>query len=149
MKIGILSDTHNLLPGPVLEGLTGVDHIIHAGDVCEDWILSELSHIAPVTAVLGNNDVLRLPMTARVSLGGLRFLAVHILNSGDARRAIASEAPDVVVFGHTHVPCNKIIESVRYFNPGSVRSGRQGHARSFAVVTLENQGFEADFSILS
>ena len=33
MKIGILSDTHGFLREEVKEGLTGVDHIIHAGDI--------------------------------------------------------------------------------------------------------------------
>ena len=33
MLIGILSDTHGLLRQEVIDGLKGVDHIIHAGDL--------------------------------------------------------------------------------------------------------------------
>ena len=33
MKLGILSDTHNLLRPQVLSALRGVDVILHAGDV--------------------------------------------------------------------------------------------------------------------
>ena len=33
MLIGILSDTHGLLRQEVIDGLEGVDHIIHAGDI--------------------------------------------------------------------------------------------------------------------
>ena len=33
MKLGILSDTHNLLRPQVLSAIQGVDAILHAGDV--------------------------------------------------------------------------------------------------------------------
>ena len=37
-------------------GLTGVDHIIHAGDIGHPEIVIALSRIAPVTAIRGNVD---------------------------------------------------------------------------------------------
>ncbi len=40
----------------VIEGLQGVDHIIHAGDIDKKEVLDELEKIAPVTAVRGNAD---------------------------------------------------------------------------------------------
>ena len=33
MLIGVISDTHGLLRPETLEALTGVEHIIHAGDI--------------------------------------------------------------------------------------------------------------------
>jgi len=39
----------------------GVDHILHAGDIGPDFLIAQLGAIAPVTAVLGNNDSSRLP----------------------------------------------------------------------------------------
>lgn len=41
MRIGIVSDTHGLLRREVIEGLQGVDHIIHAGDIDKKEVLSE------------------------------------------------------------------------------------------------------------
>ena len=39
MRIGIVSDTHGLLRKEVIEGLQGVDHIIHAGDIDKKEVL--------------------------------------------------------------------------------------------------------------
>jgi putative phosphoesterase len=54
--IGVISDTHGLLRPEALAALQGSDYIIHAGDVGDPQILSELAAIAPLTAVCGNVD---------------------------------------------------------------------------------------------
>ncbi len=51
MRTGIVSDTHGLLRREVIEGLQGVDRIIHAGDIDKKEVLNELEKIAPVTAM--------------------------------------------------------------------------------------------------
>ena len=65
MLIGLISDTHitqkrGKLPQRVLKEFMSVDLIIHAGDITQKKVLEELEKIAPVTAVLGNNDKLNL-----------------------------------------------------------------------------------------
>jgi uncharacterized protein len=57
LTIGVISDTHGLLRPEALEALTGVDHILHAGDVGNPRILDWLQELAPVTAIRGNVDV--------------------------------------------------------------------------------------------
>ena len=57
MKLGIISDTHDLLRPEVLAALTGVDAILHAGDINSQQILDQLQTIAPVYAVRGNADL--------------------------------------------------------------------------------------------
>ena len=54
--IGVISDTHGLLRPEAGMALHGVEMILHAGDIGKPEILEELSKIAPVTAVRGNND---------------------------------------------------------------------------------------------
>jgi len=59
--IGVVSDTHaprkaRELPSGLMEGLEGVDLIIHAGDINNDSVICELEAIAPVHAVAGNTD---------------------------------------------------------------------------------------------
>ena len=49
--IGIISDTHGLVRPDVHTALTGVELILHAGDVGGQDILMELGLIAPVRAV--------------------------------------------------------------------------------------------------
>jgi len=56
MRIGVVSDTHELLRPEALERLAGVDHIIHAGDIGSPKIVPRLAQIAPVTAIRGNID---------------------------------------------------------------------------------------------
>ena len=56
MKIGIISDTHDLLRPEVLSGLHGCQAILHAGDICRQEIIDKLEKLAPVYVVRGNND---------------------------------------------------------------------------------------------
>src|SRR5687768_18148526 len=109
MKIGLISDTHNYLDPRVAKIFEGVDHILHGGDVGLPLIIVELEQIAPVTAVVGNTDEgLPLRETEVVMLDGKKFLVHHIVTAGvgSPRTAekLKAEAPDVVVYGHTHKP---------------------------------------------
>ena len=55
-RIGIISDTHGLLRPEEERHLTGVDHIVHAGDIGRPEIVDALRRIAPLTAIRGNVD---------------------------------------------------------------------------------------------
>lgn len=54
--IGIISVTHGVVRQEAADALSGCDLIVHAGDVGAPTVLEELRAIAPVVAVLGNND---------------------------------------------------------------------------------------------
>ncbi len=56
LLVGVLSDTHGRLPEDAYAELADCDFIIHAGDICGPGIMLELGGLAPVCAVLGNND---------------------------------------------------------------------------------------------
>ncbi|HKU99740.1 MAG TPA: metallophosphoesterase family protein, partial [Vineibacter sp.] len=56
MKIGVISDTHGLLRPEAIERLTGVHHIIHAGDIGSPEVIAELRKLAPTTAIRDNVD---------------------------------------------------------------------------------------------
>ena len=143
MKIGLISDTHNHLDPQVPEIFAGVDHILHAGDVGLSLILAELEAIAPVTAVLGNNDSnLPIPETAVVTLGEKKFLVHHIVTPGcgspPIQARIQSEVPDVVVFGHTHRTFAQQIGPTLFFNPGYAGQPRFKHERSVALMEIRD-----------
>ncbi|MHB1256681.1 MAG: metallophosphoesterase family protein, partial [Dethiobacteraceae bacterium] len=58
MRIGVISDTHiparsRQLPPELFTLFAGVELILHAGDVAEEYVLNELAAIAPVEAVAG------------------------------------------------------------------------------------------------
>ena len=94
LRIGIISDTHGSLNPRAYAALADCDHIIHAGDICGPAILRELETLAPVTAVLGNNDFdeygSEVGHFAHPVLGGVRFLVGH--KPGDVRVSFAGSA---------------------------------------------------------
>ena len=151
MRIGIISDTHGLLRPEVFEALRGVDHILHSGDIGGEDLLIALRAIAPVTACAGNVDGFRCGDAgerARVTLDGLRFLLVHILDRPrQPRREVLDElrrAPaDVVVFGHSHLPHDERVGGVWYFNPASAGPRRFDYPVSVGIFEKTRGGWSA------
>ena len=105
MRVGVLSDTHNLLRPRVLERLAGCDRILHGGDVGDLAILEQLRAVAPVEAVRGNTDsgatADALPEVLSGDLAGLPFRMVH--RREDVDPSWLREAR-LVVYGHSHRP---------------------------------------------
>jgi putative phosphoesterase len=143
MRIGVVSDSHGVVPDAVREALVGVDHILHAGDLEDLQVLVELELIAPVTAVRGNCDsegaVSRLPHVADVMLGGARFIVAHkervALHALDSAKSYVA----VVVTGHTHLPEVELRDGALFVNPGSTTYER-GSGHSVAIVTICEDG---------
>jgi putative phosphoesterase len=141
MKIGLISDTHGHLDPRVAELFRGVEHILHAGDIGHPSLILELEAVAPVTAVLGNNDVgLDFRETELVELGGVKFIVHHIVQPGTLHgllaRSVARHRPDFLVFGHTHRRHDSVVDGVRYINPGYSGKPRYGAERHVATLDL-------------
>ncbi len=138
MLIGVVSDTHGFYDPRVPPLLDGVEHILHAGDIGTGRIIEQLSEIAPVTAVRGNNDregpESQFPEVQILELGGCRFYLTHIVKvpkEGDtARLSTYLEAgSDVVVFGHSHIAFHETRQTeqrgpLTFFNPGAAGKRR-------------------------
>ena len=137
MWVGVISDTHGLLRPEAVEALTGVEHILHAGDVGDPAILEALRNIAPVTAIRGNVDVsgdcARLSETELVELGGVGIYMLHDLNALDLNPIAAGVA--VVISGHSHKAKIERKKGVLYFNPGS--AGPKRFSLPISVGLLE------------
>src|SRR5437773_11204246 len=89
MKIGVLSDTHGHFDPKIPKLFAGVDHILHGGDIGLPWLSLELEQIAPVTAVLGNNDAgLDIKETIVVEVGDRNFMTHHITNPRKSEDAL-------------------------------------------------------------
>lgn len=173
MRIGVLSDTHvgdvlPVLPPEALSALTGVDLIIHAGDVVIAGTLARLREVAPVVAVQGNHDRkggLQLPRAATVRAGEHRIGVIHgdqprlrelpaaiaslaagrVLTLGLESRLVRElDAPDVLVFGHLHVPVRRHIGRTLVFSPGSVYlSNRDSEYRPSGPVQRGTEWFRS------
>jgi putative phosphoesterase len=120
-KIGLISDTHGLLPPEALQSLRGSDLIIHAGDVGDPSILESLANIAPVVAVRGNVDTAEwaksLPETAVANGGDVTIYVLHDANALDLNPKAAEF--HIVVSGHSHKPSRSERNGILYINPGS------------------------------
>ena len=127
-----------------------MDHILHAGDIGNASIISELEEIAPVTAVYGNTDMgLPFKETEIIELGTRKFLIHHIVNPhapGErVKERIARAQPRVVVFGHTHRTFCETIGGVLYFNPGSAGKPKFGLGRTVAILHCDAKEIRHEF----
>jgi hypothetical protein len=156
-RIGVISDTHGYLDPRVLELFAGVEHIIHAGDIVDPEILAALEAVAPVTAVSGNIDsgelLERLPREVSGEVAGVRFVLGHKrkrlmkrLAAGKLATEAGGQAPDLVVYGHEHVPSAAWIEGTLYLNPGTASSlEEEDDDPTVAIVEREPTGLAVRF----
>ncbi len=120
IRVGLISDTHNLLRPEVLDFLRGSDHILHAGDICGPEVLQALAAIAPLTAVRGNNDrgawANALNETETLQFADVRVHVVHDFADFDPAAAGDVQA---VACGHSHKPKVEQRGTLLHVNPGS------------------------------
>jgi putative phosphoesterase len=121
LRVGVLSDTHGLLRPEARAFLIGSDYIVHGGDVGGQQILDELSVIAPLIAVRGNNDMqpwaAHLRQTELIRIGHIFGYVIHDLAELDVDPGAAGVR--VVISGHSHKPRVAERDGILYVNPGS------------------------------
>lgn len=150
-RVAVLADTHVAvgssrgLSRAAWEHLGDADVILHAGDVVGPELLEELEALAPLHAVLGNNDhrlVGVLPETMETVIDGVAVAMVHDsgARAGRARRLHRRfPAADLVVFGHSHQPVHEVgVDGQRLLNPGSATWKRRAPQRTLATVDLHD-----------
>jgi uncharacterized protein len=161
--VGLLSDTHYperlaQLPPALFDVLAGVDLLLHAGDVGTLNALTQLSQIAPVVAVHGNDDTAaattHLPEKQLITIAGRRLLLWHShyadrveelasRQNGDLRPKLArigqaaqAAGATLVHFGHWHIPLVYQYEEVTLINAGGIASGNEVTAQTIQTVAL-------------
>lgn len=158
MKIGVLSDTHLRAPSPLLgtilkDFLGDADMILHAGDIVARSVLEQLEGHG-VLAVSGNMDDYEvaeaIPQMRIVEAAGKRIGLIHGWGSreGLERRIIRrfeAPLPDVIVYGHSHVPFWGEVEGVRMFNPGAASTGGYGREGSVGMIEIVDDKLEGTF----
>ncbi len=150
LRVGLISDTHNLLRPEAAAFLRGSDHIVHAGDICEPAVLEALRAIAPTTAVRGNNDhgawAEALRESELVEVGAVVLYAIHDI----ARIDIDPEAAGVrvVVSGHSHQPSVEERGGVLFVNPGSAGPRRFRLPISIAELRVDGGAVSVRFAEL-
>jgi putative phosphoesterase len=155
MKILLISDTHGYLDPAIAERFAGVEMILHAGDVGQEAVLTELRHIAPTVAVRGNVDGgawgRELPLETVVEIGGMRIALLHIAGNpknphADALDLIRREQPDLLLVGHSHIPVIERKHGTLWVNPGA--AGKQGWHQERTCMLLQI-GIERTIDLIS
>jgi putative phosphoesterase len=140
--IGLISDTHSLIRAEALAALHGVELILHAGDVGDLSVLTQLQGIAPLHAVVGNVDgpELRLPQRVDLTLGGLKIHVSHghELGTPTPDNLLHRYSADVIVFGHTHKPLIETRGTTLIVNPGAAGPRRFDVYPSVGLLRIEH-----------
>ena len=150
MRVVVLADTHlragraRQLPDSVWAAIADSQLVLHAGDVVDASLLDALkARQVPYRVVLGNNDLtLRdsLPERLELDVEQVRVAMVHDSGATKGRAArLRKWFPDaqIVVFGHSHTPCNEWHDGQLLFNPGSPTERRRQPTRTFGVIELD------------
>ena len=141
-RVGVVADTHGRFDPRLREHFDGVERILHAGDVGNEQVLTQLASIAPLTAVSGNVDwggplERRLSRTVQLELEGV---VIHMTHIGDDPERLVlhlpSPRPRVYIYGHSHVALINELEGVLFLNPGSAGAPRFGRRPSCALLHL-------------
>jgi uncharacterized protein len=140
--VGLISDTHGLLHPDVFSAFSGVELILHAGDVGGDDILDELGAIAPAFAVYGNTDPPGHPRLSQSIERAIGTVRVHVshgheLGSPTPAKLLAAYDADVLVYGHTHKPLVVQADGRWVVNPGAAGPRRFDLTPSVARLTIQ------------
>ena len=143
MRIVVLADTHvnrlEYIPKKIIDALSTVDLVIHAGDFTDVQVLEELKRLREVKAVQGNMDSVELktvlPVKEIVEIENKRIGVTHGSGSpwgieGRVRKMFESNRIDIIVYGHSHRSQNKVIDDILFFNPGKATD-------SFGILTID------------
>lgn len=151
MKIAVLSDTHGNYPLAIkmLDRISGLDCIIHLGDVLHDADIIEQSFSLPVIKLAGNCD--STPKATRellLSISGRSLFLSHGdlygVKGGIDRiyEKASSVSADIVLYGHTHVPAVQKIGEILLVNPGTLKVAEV--PQSLAIIQLNDSEVSAE-----
>jgi len=151
VRIGVISDTHDLLRPGAVAALRGVDHILHAGDICGSAVLHSLGELAKTTAVRGNNDhgawAAELQESAALQLDNVSIFMLHDLSQLDIDPVVAGF--NVVISGHSHRPLIETRDKVLFFNPGSAGPRRFSLPVALGILDISGADLHAEIKHLA
>ena len=151
IRVGLISDTHGLLRPEAKDYLRGADRIVHAGDICGAHVIEELSALAPLTVVRGNNDrgawAQSLAEMEWLQLEHVLINVLHDLSQIDIDPVAAGV--HAVVSGHTHKPLIERRDNVLLVNPGSAGPRRFALPISMGELLIDRTKVTARIVTLS
>lgn len=164
MKICVISDTHARhikdLPPALVSVMEKVDIIVHLGDYDTIELVNELKKLGNFWGVTGNHDFAKiravLPKKDILEVNGKKLGLVHghgcSMPAGlkyGLKSRFNGEKLDAILYGHTHVTRNRIVDDTLYFNPGSAAGKFPAYRRSYGVLTVDGTIEAEIFPIIS
>lgn len=131
-QILVISDTHvgtlQELPEGILQAIREAEWVVHCGDYGSLVVVEELRRLARhFVGVYGNSDRgdvrHQLPPELTIQFAGKEIAVTHPHWGGHPdglEEELVAQFPDAdaVLFGHTHEPCNLMLNGTLLFNPG-------------------------------
>ena len=139
-RIAVISDTHGLLRPEVIQIVVGCDAIIHGGDINNQKILDQLSALAPLYVVRGNND----KESITIQIEDCVLFVVH------NKKFVPSVLHDidVVIFGHSHKYAEQMIDGRLWLNPGNCGKRRFDQETTLAILTINGKELSVEKIII-
>lgn len=142
-RVGIISDTHDLLRPEVTEVLKACDYILHAGDITKESLLDQIRFLGRLYVVRGNNDgawAAKLKVRLRFQIEGVSFLMAH------RREQLGSPLgdADVIIYGHTHRYQEERKENRLWLNPGTCSRPRFGGGCTMALMEIDGDRYRVE-----
>ena len=155
-RIGVLSDTHGMVPRQVYSFFENCDELWHAGDIGRG-VLETLRERWMVRAVYGNMDDYAMryevPRTQLFNCEGLKVVMTHIGGwpghyPAEMKKVLQDEHPDIFVCGHSHILKVMFDKEMNFLhiNPGA--AGRVGFHRVSTLVRFVIDGVPKDMEVL-
>ncbi|MGP1515381.1 MAG: metallophosphoesterase family protein [Bacteroidales bacterium] len=134
-KIGVMSDSHGIVPKQIYTFFKDVDIILHAGDLGNQEVLKELRSFKKTVAVYGNCDSKymdnEVKSLLKIQIEQVKILMTHIGGYPKHYQTnlipfFKEEKPQIFICGHSHIL--KVLYDKEFnfllINPGAC--GRQG-----------------------
>lgn len=140
LKFVVVSDNHGRIE-PIQEVLNAHQHAdgyFHCGD-----FEIPLGYLQQFSVVCGNNDYANVPNSIVINTPRHRILLIHghryasMYSIDRLVEKAKSERCNMVFYGHTHVFSDRIIDGIRFINPGSLSHNRDGSCPSYATVEID------------
>lgn len=149
VRIGVISDTHLTKVTEdfqkMMERLfTGVDYLIHAGDIIRPEVYEYLLrwNLLAVRGNMDDRDLWDILPRARIeTIEGKRIGIIHGAGSWyNVESFVFAQFTDVdlIVFGHSHMPLYRKEGTREIFNPGALMRP-VSQQRTVGIVEIEDQ----------
>lgn len=153
IKIIVVSDSHSNNDWIGLKKEQNADYLIHAGDHINSSAFMDDSTDYYVD---GNNDWNHKDfesfMIEKISFNLVhghiyKIGSISDENYSDIKKleSLKINKPNIIIFGHTHIPFCKKIDNIIYINPGSFSKPRLMYKKSYAIISIDNNDANIKF----